>query len=330
VKYDIDVRRRVIKILPEREEDLYFVYLLIDRGDVVRGWTVREYKPDGVKEGERVKMYLAVKAETLEYHKFRGSLRVRGPVVEVQEGIEGVKGRRHTFDIVPGREVEIEKAGDLPLDAVVEVLNMTKVTLPRVLLISIDDEEAAFAYITALGVEILHVFHNMRKEGENLLEEFVAKVGKFAEEFRQRYRPDIVVLAGPGMIVDYAGRYVQGEKSPQSSGGLAGVYEFMRQGLYEKLKDEMGIESYQRLLHKLATNRDAVAIGLEEVGAAASIGRVETLLILDTYIKESPEDAWRLISQVYKTKGRVFILREEIEAGTGLKAMGNVAALLRW
>ncbi|MCI4446767.1 MAG: pelota family protein [Pyrobaculum sp.] len=330
MKYDVDVRRRVIKILPEREEDLYFVYLLIDRGDVVRGWTVREYKPDGVKEGERVKMYLAVKVEAVEYHKFRGSLRVRGPVVEVQTGVEGVKGKRHTFDVVPGREIEIEKTGDHPLDGVAEVLNMAKVTLPRILLISIDDEEAAFAYITALGAEILHVFHNMRKEGENLLEEFVAKVGKYAEEFRQRYRPDIIVLAGPGMIVDYASRYVQGEKSPQSSGGLAGVYEFMRQGLYEKLKDEMGIESYQRLLHKLATNRDAVAIGPEEVGAAASIGRVETLLILDTYIKESPEDAWRLISQVYKTKGRIFILREETEAGAGLKAMGNIAALLRW
>jgi len=37
-----------------------------------------------------------------------------------------------------------------------------------------------------------------------------------------------------------------------------------------------------------------------------------------------------LISQVYKTKGKIFILQEETEAGAGLKAMGNVAALLRW
>jgi protein pelota len=330
VKYDIDVRRRIIKILPEREEDLYFAYLLIDRGDVVRGWTVREYKPDGVKEGERVKMYLAVKVEAVEYHRFRGSLRVRGPVVEVQMGIEGVKGKRHTFDVVPGREIEIEKTGDHPLDGVVEVLDMAKKTLPRVLLVSIDDEEAAFAYITALGVEILHVLHNTRKEGDNLLEEFIAKTGKFVEEFRRRYRPDIVVLAGPGMVVEYASKQIQGEKSPQSSGGLAGVYEFMRQGLYEKLKDEMGIEAYQRLLHKLATNRDAIAIGPEEVDAAASIGRVETLLVLDTYIKEYPAHAWNIISKVYRAKGRTFILREETEAGAGLKAMGGVAALLRW
>jgi protein pelota len=37
-----------------------------------------------------------------------------------------------------------------------------------------------------------------------------------------------------------------------------------------------------------------------------------------------------LISQVYKTKGKIFILREEAVAGAGLKAIGNVAALLRW
>jgi protein pelota len=329
VKYEIDAKRRVVKVLPEREEDLYFIYLLIDRGDVVRGWTVREYKPDGVKEGERVKMYLAVKAETLEYHKFRGSLRVRGPVVEVQEGIEGVKGRRHTFDIVPGREVEIEKTGDLPLDAVVEVLNMAKAALPRVMLVSMDDEEAAFAYVTVLGVEVLHVLRNVRKE-DNLLDEFIASVRKVVEELRQRYRPDKVVLAGPGMIIDHAGRHIQVEKSPQSSGGLAGVYEFMRQGLYEALKNEMGVEAYQKFLHRLATDRDAVAIGPEEVDAAASVGRIEALLVLDVYIKESPERAWRLISQVYKTRGRVYIIREDTEIGAGLRAMGNVAALLRW
>ncbi len=330
MKYEIDAKRRVIRVLPEREEDLYFVYLLIDRGDVVRGWTVREYKPDGVKEGERVKMYLAVKAETLEYHKFRGSLRVRGPVVEVQEGIEGVKGRRHTFDIVPGREVDIEKTGGHPLDAVVEVLNMAKATLPRVLLVSIDDEEAAFAYVTVLGFEVLYVLRNVQKEDDNLFDEFMASVRKLVEELRQRYRPDKVVLAGPGMIIDHASRYIQGEKSPQSSGGLAGVYEFMRQGLYEALKNEMGVEAYQKFLHRLATNRDAVAIGPEEVDAAASVGRIEALLMLDVYIKEFPERAWQVISQVYRTRGRVYIIREDTEIGAGLRAMGNIVALLRW
>jgi len=52
--------------------------------------------------------------------------------------------------------------------------------------------------------------------------------------------------------------------------------------------------------------------------------------VLDAYIKESPERAWRLISQVYKTRGRVYIIREDTEIGAGLRAMGNVAALLRW
>jgi len=328
VKYEVDTRRRIVKVLPEREEDLYFIYLLIDKGDIVRGWTVREYKPEGAKEGERIKMYLAIRVEVLEYHKFRGSLRVRGPVVEAQNGIEGVKGRRHTFDIVPGREVEIEKAGDHPLDVVTEILDMAKSVLPRVLLISIDDEEAAFAYITALGVEVLQILHNTKKDEGSLFGEFLDIVRKRAEELRQRLRPDRVVVAGPAMIIDDVA--IKGETSPQSSGGLSGVYEFMRQGLYETLKDHMGLETYQKLLHKLATDRDAVAVGFEEVNEVAVAGRVEALLILDVYIKENPEQAWRLISQVHKTRGRIYIIREDTEAGAGLRALGGVAALLRW
>jgi cell division protein pelota len=36
VRLSVDRRRRLIDVLPERAEDLYFVYLLVDRGSVVR------------------------------------------------------------------------------------------------------------------------------------------------------------------------------------------------------------------------------------------------------------------------------------------------------
>ncbi|ABL87669.1 cell division protein pelota [Pyrobaculum islandicum DSM 4184] len=330
MRYEVDTKRRIIKLVPEREEDLYFIYLLIDKGDIIRGWTVREYKPDGVKEGERIKIYLAIKVESLEYHKFRGSLRIRGTVVEVQDGIEGVKGRRHTFDVTPGREIEIEKAYDYPLDVVIEVLNMAKAVLPRVLLISVDDEETVFAYITALGVEILHTMYNTGRKDDSMFEEYFTAIKEVVDELKRRHKPDIVVLAGPSMIIEQASEYIQAIKVPQGSGGLAGVYEFIRGGLYEKFKIEMGINVYQRFIHKLSVDRLSVAIGLNEVREATDAGRIETVLVLDTLIKERPEDIWPLLAQVYKTRGKIHIVKEDSEVGAGLKAMGGVVALLRW
>ncbi|MEM4422887.1 mRNA surveillance protein Pelota [Pyrobaculum sp.] len=333
MRYEVDKRRRIVRVTPEREEDLYFLYLLIDVGDVVRGWTVREYKPDGTKEGERVKMFLGIKVEALEYHKFRGSLRVRGPVVEVEEGIEGVKGRRHTFDIVAGREVEIEKADEEALEAAEGVLEMAKGILPRILLVSVDDEEAAFAYVTALGVEVLYFLRNdARRGGEegSLLDEFLAAVGKATENLRRRYNPDKVVLAGPQIILEQVARYVHGDRIPQSSGGLAGVYEFVRRGLYDAFKAEMGFSAYEKLLQLLATNSERVATGPKDVEEAASAGRIDALLVLDSFIKENPGEVWAIISRAYKSRSKIFIIREDTEIGVGLRAMGGVAAILRW
>jgi len=332
VKFELDEKRRVVRIVPEREEDLYFIYLLIDRGDIVRGWTVREYKPEGQKEGERVKMYLGISVEKIEYHKFRSSLRVRGTVVEVQEEVEGVKGRRHTFEIVPGREVVVEKRRG-SVEVVKRVLDMANVALPRILLVSIDDEEAALAYISALGVEIMYTVPNQAnrgKRGESLLEDFFKSVNTLVEEVKRLRKIDRVVLAGPGMVVDQAGRYIRGEKVVQSSGGVAGVYEFLRSGLYDNLKEELGLEAYSRLQKMLASQRDLVALGVEEVKEAVSIGRAETVLILDTYMKEKPDEAWEILSQVYNTGGKVYIVREDTEVGTAIRAMGNIVALLRW
>ncbi len=332
MKYEVDRKRRVVKVAPEREEDLYFIYLLIDMGDVVRGWTVREYKPPGAKEGERMKMYLGIRVEALEYHKFRGSLRVRGTVVEAPEGVEGVKGRRHTFELAVGREVEIEKAEERPLEVVEEVLNMARNSLPRILLVSIDDEEAAFAYITALGVEVLHTVHNdaERGGGNSLLHNYLVYVSKVVEELKRRYNPDKVVVAGPHIVVEQAGVYIRGDRVSQSSGGLAGVYEFVRRGLYDEFKKEMGVVAYEKLMRLLATERELAALGFEEVKEAAASGRVDILLVLDSYLKERPGEVWSVLYEVYKSRGRIYIVREDTEIGAGLRALGGIASILRW
>ncbi|MEM1887384.1 MAG: mRNA surveillance protein Pelota [Pyrobaculum sp.] len=332
MKFEIDSKKKIIKITPEREEDLYIVYLLVDKGDIVRGWTVREYKPEGVKDGERIKIYLGIRVEALEYHKFRGSLRIRGTVVEIQENIEGVKGRRHTLEVQPGREIEIEKKGDLPIDGVLEILNISKTMLPRVLVISVDDEEAAIVFITSIGIEMLYTIQNTtsKKEGSSLFNEYFLEIKKRVEELRTKLKPDRIVIAGPGLIVDYISQFISGEKVHQSSGGVGGVYEFLRSGLYDELKKEMGIEVYEKTLRRLATKSDSVALGPFEVETAAAAGRVDSLLILDTYIKEQPEDAWRIIYMVHRSRGRVYVVNEDTEVGAWLKKVGGISALLRW
>jgi protein pelota len=334
VRLSVDRRRRLISVLPEREEDLYFVYLLVDRGDVVRGWTVREYRPEGAKEGERIKVYLAVRIEALEYHKFRGSLRVRGTVVEVGGDLEGVKGRRHTFDILPGREIEIEKPDSYPMELVDEVARLASAALPKILLVSIDGDEAAVAHITALGVELLAVLENRRPKDagsdseEEALGPFFREVAKAVEQYRLRLRPDRLVLAGPQLYIEIAAQYIKGDLAPQSAGGLAGVYEFQRGGHFERYREALGSEAVSEIL-KLASERpELVAVGLDSVREAASQGRVRTFVVVDEALKERAEEYAEVLRLVFSTRGSTRIVPAESEAGQMLSAMVGCAAVL--
>jgi len=336
VRLSVDRRRRLIDVLPERAEDLYFVYLLVDRGDVVRGWTVREYKPEGAKEGERVKVYLAVRVEALEYHKFRGSLRVRGTVVEVGGDLEGVKGRRHTFDVLPGREIEIAKPESYPMELVDEVAKLASVALPRILLASIDGDEAAVAHITALGVELLGVLENRRPREagsdseEEALGPFFREVAKAVDQYRVRLRPDRVVLAGPQLYVEMAARYIKGDLAPQSSGGLAGVYEFQRGGHFEAYREILGSEALGEVLRLASERPELVAVGLDAVREAAAQGRVRMFAVVDEALKERAEEYAEVLRLVFSARGAVRIVPAEGEAGQMLTAMGGCAAVLRY
>ncbi|MEZ0247848.1 MAG: mRNA surveillance protein Pelota [Thermoproteus sp.] len=335
MRLSVDRRRGVVQVLPEREEDLYFVYLLVDRGDVVRGWTVREYKPEGAKEGERVKVFLGVRVEALEYHRFRGSLRIRGVVVEA-EGLEGVKGRRHTFDVLPGREIEVAKPDSYPFELVDEVARLASASLPRLLLVSLDGDEAAVAHVTALGVEVLGVFENRRPKGaerdseEEALGPFFKEVARAVEQYRLRLRPDRVVLAGPQLYIEIASSYIKGDPAPQSSGGLAGVYEFQRGEGFERYRAALGAELVGEVLRLAADRPELVAVGLEAVREAAAQGRVKALAVLDEALKEMAAECEEVLRLVYAARGAIRIVPAEGEAGSMLRAMGGCAAVLRY
>nr|KJR73904.1 MAG: mRNA surveillance protein Pelota [Thermoproteus sp. AZ2] len=334
MRLEVDRRKRTIRALPERDEDLYFLYLLISPGDILRGWTVREIKPEGAKEGVRRKVFLAIRVEQLEFHRFRGSLRVRGVVVEGEA--EGVKGRRHTFDVAPGREVELVKPEEYPMELVDEVAKMASLSLPRLLLVSIDGDEAAIAHVTALGVEVLATLERgggraaEAESQEELLGPFLREVAKAVEQYRLRLRPDRVVVAGPQLYVEMALAYIKGDAVPQSSGGLAGVYEFQRGGLFEEYRKAMGAEVLERALRLAAERPELVAVGVEAVKEAAAQGRVEAAVVADEALKENASEFAEVLRLIYAARGSVKIAPAEGEAGQMLMAMGGVVAVLRY
>lgn len=121
----------------EVDEDLYVAYLLIDPGDLLYGWTVREFRGREGSRGERVRVYVGLRVEALEYHAFRGTLRVRGVIVEVPEWFEGARGSHHTMELMKGLEYRLVKPGGIDREFVDKILEAFSGASASVLLVSV-------------------------------------------------------------------------------------------------------------------------------------------------------------------------------------------------
>ncbi len=335
MRVQVDQRGRRIHVRLDREHDAYFLFLLIDRGDIVRGWTVRDYKPSGAKEGERTKMFLGVKVDRVEYHRFRSGLRIHGIIVEAPEWSEGLLGRHHTMQVDVGGEIEIEKE-QFDEEAINAVLDLAQSSSARVLALSLDDEEAVIAELSALGVHIrlqLHNKYGKRNNGE-LLKDFFEDVDKALRTILERDRYDDVIVVGPGMYIDIYARVTRRKARyvKVSSGGLAGIYELQRAvpDMLERLNLGIGSAYLEELYGLLARDPGRVALGPHSVGSSAEAGAVAVLVITDEYYKEAAATAAELILKVRRRGGRIVIVPSESEPGHRLSGLGGVAAILRW
>jgi protein pelota len=71
-----------------------------------------------------------------------------------------------------------------------------------------------------------------------------------------------------------------------------------------------------------------VAYGPAEVEKAVSLGAVETLVVLDSVVRQNKVGP--LMSRVENSRGKVVVVSERFEAGQKLESIGGIAALLRF
>ncbi len=338
MRVSLDRRNRRVHVRLDNDHDAYFLFLLIDRGDTVRGWTVRDYKPSGAKEGERTKMFLGIKVERVEYHRFRAGVRVHGVIVEAPEWSEGLLGRHHTMQLDIGGEVEIEKER-YDERAIDTILDLARSSSTRVLVLSLDDEEAVIAELSVLGVHVKLQLRNRRGrgidgKGGELLRGFFEDVERALRSVLERGHYDDVIVVGPGMYIDMYSR-VSGRRAKYvkvSSGGMAGIYEFQRAAveLMEELNIGMGATYVEEVYRLLSRDPGRIALGPDAVKAAAELGAISTLLITDEYYKERAGEAGEVVLKVHRSGGRTVIVPSESEPGQRLAGLGGAAAILRW
>jgi len=343
----------IVKVKAETLDDLWHLYHIIDPGDTVYAKTLRRQaqRTDSLRaeKVEVIPVYLGVKAEKINFHKFANQVRVTGPIVYASREDVPI-GKYHTITIEEGTVVTIQKPRwkEHHIERLKEAVKASK--RAKVMIVVVDEGEADIALVREYGVEMVASIrrnlggkrYNADRESEGM--RFFHDLAKTMAELMEREKVEKAIVAGPGFVKEDFHKFLK-EKYPElakrvviedtSVTGRTGIYEVIKRGIVDRVYHEnrvaKEVQLVEKVLENIARNNGLSAYGLREVEEAVNYGAVETLLVLDELLKgERREKIEELMDAVRYSRGEVVVVSSEHEGGDKLKALGGLAALLRF
>src|SRR2546427_8090647 len=329
-----------IKVRVENADDLWHLHNLALPGDQVRASTYRrqEVKTDKVRpeRGEKVRVTLTVRVESVEFQAFADRLRITGVSGEGPQDL----GRHHTVNVAVDDVVSVIKTWrSHELRRIDEAVAAAQ--KPLVAFLSLDDEEALLAQLRQYGVRELATIRapghgKMFPSGDArsvYFDEIVAKL-------RIMEIGEALVLVGPGFTRDAFLEYLKAREPALVSkvhthgtaqAGMQGIQEALKAGVGAKVFGDSRVGDETRLAEKLleaiATHRPR-AYGPAEVAEAVEAGARETLLVSDAVASDPRiED---LSPSSGSSRRPIVLVGRHHPAGQKLEALGGIAALLRF
>ncbi len=350
-----DFKHGRVTVVPEFLDDFWILYNIIQRNDIAYARTTREIRLgdryERPEKGRRISLVLGIRVEKVLWDRSLNRLRIHGIVCDGPEDI-GVVGSHHTLNISLNTPLTIIKKRWLNYHREYLRRATEKKTTP-IAVISIDDEGYCIAVLRGFGIDVVAEEHislpGKRMESERLktLNEMFKSASNTLKELIESLGGSIVVL-GLGFTKSHFLKFLE-SKMPDlrnkiidvksvNSVGKAGIYEAMRSGVLAKaLKYARIVEeskAVEEVLKRLGKGRGNVTYGLGDVKRASSMGAIEEILVTDEMIREAPEETVETLEKIMREAeakgGKIRIISVEHEAGSKLKSLGGIAALLRF
>ena len=329
----------------ETPSDLWRISRLVRAGDLVGASTTRrdpEAPPDVAgAERTRRRVFLTVRAEQVEFHGFSKHVRITGPIVEGPFDL----GRHHTLDLTEGDEVAVTKSEWSTADRTILEEGLDHKGDPTILVAAVDWGDSSLVRLRGRSVEpvvdLRRTLAGKRYEGGQAEKDRGAYVAELVGLIRREgAEATAVIIAGPGFLKEELAHRLSEEDPatahkmrlyPTAESGRVGVDELLKSGrATEALRGSVAAEEaevVERLVRALAGGLRA-AVGSVEVGEAIEAGAAETVLVSESLLPE-PSVA-PLLDRARAARVRLFVVRDEGEAGRKLTALGKIGALLRY
>jgi protein pelota len=344
-----DTKNGIIKLVPETLDDLWHLSHIIEPGDIVSSKTTRRIQDT---TGERIRsdrgfkktFSLGIKVEEINFHKFTGKLRANGTIEFGPEDLVPL-GSYHTLDLKLNIPIKIkkEKWSKWNIKRLKDAIKDSK--LPSAVIIAIEDDNADIGILRQYGIEYFGPIQGrisgkriIQKNRKQAIIDFFNEIAKTVMGFKDIQS---IIIVGPGFAKNNFINYLS-ENYPQQAkisviestgtAGRVGINEVLKKGLIEKLVAKGRIAYEMRILGKvleeIGKSSRLVTYGEKEVNEAAKAGAVDKLLVLDELVRKRYIE--NIMDIVENKGGKVTIISSEHEGGKQLKALGGMAALLRY
>lgn len=331
-----------IRVQIETDEDIWHLYNVIEVGDLVTASTTRREEKAADKlraeRAEKKRMTLGVRIEKIEFSEDDLRLKLLGTIETGPQDI----GQHHTLILENGDSLLISKRHwrETQLERLRRAVEDSK--KPRILFVSLDQDEATVAVLRQFGLkEVVNV--RSGRSGKQYVEKQQAD-GYHAEilsKLEPLVEPNIpVVLLGPGFEKESLADDLKRARPDLFSRlhvyhtgqcGMAGVNELIKTGMGAEVLRESSVgaemEAVERLMTEIARN-GLGTYGTQHVRDAAMAGAVETLLILDSKVRE--QDLDDVVRAVESQKGNVIVVSGQHDGGRELASLGGMGAILRY
>ena len=331
---------RGIRIQLETDDDIWHIYNVLEVGDLVTASTLRRDSSvtDKIRaeRAEKKRMTLGIRVEKIEFSEDDLRLKVLGIIENGPQDI----GQHHTLMMEVGDSPIIDKRHwkETQLERLKRAAADTN--KPRMVFVSMDQDEATIAVLRQFGLKEVATIRSGRSgkqyqddsKGGDYHGEIIAKLKLICEPGMP------LVLLGPGFEKEQFAESVKPAGISQSifvyhtgQSGMQGVNELMKKGLGANLLRESRVGIEMEAVEKLMENigkGGLATYGNQEVADAAAAGAVETLLVLDSKLRENDLDP--IVRSVEQQKGNVIVVSSQHDGGRQLEALGGMGAILRY
>jgi protein pelota len=347
-----DLKHGLISLMVNNLNDLWVLYSIIDKGDLINAKTTREFKVDkvGRASSKRIPIFIQLKVKNVYFDDEVKRLRIHGIITDAPEEFN-VKGSHHTISLTEESKISIikENWGKYHLERIKKALMKDE----PVIILAMDSEECCIAIIKDYGVNIEAEIKSSISgklnfnEREEEVKKYFSIILNALTSSLSKFNCKIIIV-GPGFAKEEFVKFLKARKSGLTSkvaavnnvgsSGLAGVYEALRVGIVNnvlkksKIAEEVAL--IEEFLKAIAINENLVSFGIDEVEENCIAGAVDKLLICnEKFIGSKLEERERLekLMKITEDKGgKVFLINGAHEGGKKLMSIGGVAAFLRY